>query len=210
MVDHRAAQSLVRNQDDRKTCVGFAVSAAHEWVVSDGGILSPEDAIWAGHRQGGPAYTEATTIPLALGGLTTHRHASESAWPYGSPPWPSDRPAAASDPSQQRDLPSWRELNAPDLQMIEGELVAGNAVLLSLRVVRSAWRQPGGFVDAPAGAPAREGHAVLAVGVLDDAPGERVIVKNSWGPTWGVNGYGFVTKGYLDAHLKGAFVLERV
>jgi C1A family cysteine protease len=87
--------------------------------------------------------------------------------------------------------------------------------MLSLRVVPGAWQRPfqpevGGLVDAPARRVVRGGHAVLAVGVVDNQQaGRRAIVKNSWGLEWGVSGYGFLTERYLDAYLKRAFLLER-
>jgi C1A family cysteine protease len=49
---------------------------------------------------------------------------------------------------------------------------------------------------------------VLAVGILTDAPGQRVIVKNSWGEDWGTAGYGFVMRGYIESYLKKAFVVD--
>jgi hypothetical protein len=166
--------------------------------------------MWAAHREGGPPRREATLIPLALAGLRTHRHALEAAWPYGSPPWPSARPPGASVVSMQRDLPAWRELHPATLATVEAELQAGLAVLLSLRAVHAAWKCADGLVDAPAGKVAREGHAVLAVGVSDSPSGEPLtIIKNSWSTRWGNDGYGFITERYLNAYLKGAFVLER-
>src|SRR5689334_17804864 len=95
--DHRPVQTAVRNQGDRHTCVGFAVSAAHEWMAQDGVIRSPEDVIWAGHQEGGPSTKEATSVRLALVGLKRFAHATEKAWPYNNPAWPADRPRAATD-----------------------------------------------------------------------------------------------------------------
>lgn len=209
VVDQRAQQTPVRDQGERDTCVGFAVSGAHEWMTGIPGARSPEDAMWAAHTHGGPAHLEATTIAFALAGLTIHKHTSEAAWPYGKPAWPADRPPEGNSSADLWILPIWRELIGADFSSISAELTAGFAVLLSLRVVRRAWRQAGGLVDAPSAQVTRAGHAVLAVGAIDDADGRRVIVKNSWGSEWGVSGYGFLTNRYLEGYLKRAFVLER-
>ncbi len=165
--------------------------------------------MWAAHTQGGPTKIEATSIALALAGLATHKHTSEAAWPYGKPAWPADRPRAANNSAELWILPAWRELTGADYSSISAELTAGFSVLLSLHVVRRAWREPGGLVDAPAGQITRAGHAILAVGAIDDGDGRRLIIKNSWGSEWGVSGYGFVTNRYLEGYLKRAFVLER-
>jgi C1A family cysteine protease len=48
------------------------------------------------------------------------------------------------------------------------------------------------------------GHAVLAVGY--DESSQRFIVRNSWGPTWGMAGYFTVPYAYLtDANLSDDF-----
>jgi hypothetical protein len=72
VIDYRKLQSPVRNQGDRPTCVGFAVSAAHEWLARDEVTRSPEDVIWAGHTQGGPAKKPETSVRFALAGLQAH------------------------------------------------------------------------------------------------------------------------------------------
>jgi hypothetical protein len=210
VIDHRSQQSEVRNQGDRPTCVGFAVSAAHEWLARDGIMRSPEDAIWAGHQQGGPTAIQATSVRLALAGLQAHRHASEEAWPYGSPPWPAPRPPAATLAGNRRPLPSWRQLSAVTLSTVRDELAQGNAVILTLRVVYSAWRQPGGVIDADPGRKTPDNHAVVAVGVQTSVDGttQLVVVKNSWGENWGNAGYGFVSRRYLETYGVRAHALD--
>lgn len=211
MIDHRPAQTPVRQQGDRPTCVGFAVSAAHEWMAADATVRSPEDVIWAAHQAGSPAGREDTSVDFALVGLSTHEHATETAWPYGMPPWPADRPAAATAPINRRPLPAWRRLPSTSASKIAVELAAGMAVVLTVRVVVAAWLAPGGVVDAEAGRKSPGVHAVLAVGSVADgsSDAQQIVIKNSWGPAWGDAGFGFLTSRYLDAYGVVAHAMEQ-
>jgi hypothetical protein len=166
--------------------------------------------MWAGHQIGSVPGHEATSVRWALEGLSIHQHASERAWPYGAPHWPAGRPVAALDSANRRALPSWRRPPSATFDDIRNELVLGHAVLVSLRVVLSAWRSSDGVIDAEAGRKAPANHAVLAVGVSEAGErGEQVIIKNSWGAGWGMDGYGFVAKRYIDHYGLRIHVLER-
>jgi hypothetical protein len=207
MVDHRPHQTPVRNQGDRPTCVAFAVSAAHEWVANDTVVRSPEDAMWAAHQVGSVPGREETTVSWALAGLTQHGHSHETAWPYGAPRWIAGRPAAALEPTNRRSLPPWHDLGAlPSFDAVVRELESGRPIVLTLRVVPSAWRDAGGLIDANAGAKTPGNHGVLAVGALEDP--ERVVIKNSWGANWGDKGYGYVTRRYHEHYALRAHILE--
>ena len=187
----------MRNQGDRQACVGFAVSAAHEWLANDAITRSVEDVIWAGH-QVAPSTREETSTQSALTGVGRHRHASESAWPYGSPSWPADRPPEASKPEHQLTAPSWTRCGA-DYDEVAAAVTAGFAVVLTAAVVHSAWRHPDGLVDAQPGSVSRGNHAVLVVGYVADTTIEQLVFKNSWGTYWGTAGYGFMTRRYVNS-----------
>lgn len=205
--DHREAQTDVRNQGaGRQTCVGFAVCAGQEWHDRAGEVLSPENVMWAAHRTGGDPAVEATSVQLACEGLDAHRQALETAWPYGAPAYPAERPDAAAAVANQRALPAWERIDPPDAGDIGDALASGRPVIVTFRFVPRAWFEPGGKVDAGAGATIAGGHAVLAVGVDSDS---SLIIKNSWGLGWGDGGYGFVTPRYIAgygvvAHALGA------
>jgi hypothetical protein len=206
MSDFRRAQTPVRQQGDRPTCVAFAVSAAHEWAAGDALIRSPEDAMWAAHEVGNVPGREAVSVAWALSGLAQHGHAQETAWPYGKPRWNHGRPAAALNAANRRELPPFHLLPDPAFDRVAAELADGRPVVLTLRVVRSAWRQPDGTIDAGPNRKTPGNHAVLAVGALSNPA--RIVIKNSWGRGWGDNGYGYVTSRYLEQYALRAHVLE--
>ena len=206
MTDFRAQQSPVRNQGNRPTCVAFATSGAHEWAAQEQAHRSPEDAMWAAHQVGGVPGTEAVTVSWVLTGLQTHGHATEVAWPYGSPEWSAGRPPAAKEPVNRRPLQAFRSLAGAAFDEIAQTLDDRLPVILTVRVVHSAWRRPDGLIDAEPGRKTPGNHAVLAVGALTGP--DRIIVKNSWGPNWGEHGYGYLTRRYVDHYALRAHALE--
>lgn len=208
MIDLEEAQSPVANQGDRGTCTGFAVAASHDWMGGEDELRSAEDVIWAA-RQIRAGHTDAVSVQAALGGLEINEHASESAWPYGIPHWSSGRPAAALESTNRRALPRWRRLTALSFELIREELANGNAVVLTIGVVRKAWQEPGAMIDAPLGEKVPGNHAVLVVGSSEE--GERVEVlkvKNSWGSNWGNGGYALLSRNYVETYGVCAHAIE--
>jgi hypothetical protein len=206
MTDHRPAQTPVRDQGDRPTCVAFAVSAAHEWQAGDAAVRSAEDAMWAAHQVREVPGREETTVSWAMEGLRRHEHAAESAWPYGTPRWPAGRPAEALQAANRRGLPPWRDLGGASFDAVAAQLHARRPVVLTLGVVPAAWYHAGDLIDAEPNRKVPGNHAVLAVGALDSP--DRLIIKNSWGLAWGDDGYGFVTRRYHDHYALRAHTLE--
>lgn len=210
MIDYRASQSPVRNQGDRPTCAGFAVSGAHEWVAGDDALRSPEHAIWAGHQIGSVPGREETTVAWSLQGLGLHRHASEAAWPYGIPHWSAGPPAAALDHANTRALPPSRRLTPPWFESVREALSDGDPVILTIAVVQSIWQSPSPIIDAAPGRRTHGNHAVVAVAISEDGEEPaRVLVKNSWGSSWAEHGYGMLSRRYLDHYTIAAHRLEK-
>jgi len=209
MIDHRHVQTPVRRQGDRQTCVGFAVSAAHEWLAADTEIRSPEHAIWAGHQIISVPGREETTVAWSLEGLSRHRHATETAWPYGNPHWKAGPPAAAFNAANTRELPPSRRLYPPWFESVRDTLAAGDPVILTIGVVYTVWHAPGPIIDVAPGRTTQSTHAVLAVAISEpDEQPERVVIKNSWGLGWADGGYAPLSRRYLDHYTIAAHRLE--
>jgi C1A family cysteine protease len=206
--DLRALLAPVRDQGERGTCVAFAVTAAHEVARAAGARvvedLSEEALYWSckvidGNWRTGTMFTSAAAALAASG------QPLEAVWPYD--------PRRASGVAYAPPAPpgaDWHRSGmdpvALDLVGVRAELDAGRPVVLGVVVFDTLFLpSAAGRIEAPpAGSPARGRHAVLAVG--HDA--EELLIRNSWGPTWGLDGYGWLTDEYAERHVREAWVIE--
>ena len=201
----------MRDQGARGTCVAFAVTAAHEWLRGSSTELSEESAIIAAKAAGCTVASEATTVNYALMGLTSVGQCSLSAWPYGKPQYPS-RPANLNILGKLS-LGKWNSVSNGFVG-IASELDRGRPVVATVHFVPEAWiaASGNGLVRDISGAKLTA-HAVLAVGhdnVGRQGGTEQVIIfKNSWGQ-WGDDGYGYLTRSYVDRHLVCAHSIETI
>ena len=193
VVDRRPDLPPIGDQGRRPTCLSFAATTAHEH--GHGAPLSVEHLHWACERRhGGSGTLRALSATLNADG-----QAPESQWPYnpmGGYETADRPPAAVVGPFSCADV----ALVDHDIENVEQELVAGRVPVVALRVSTSFHEATGGVVDEPA--PGTDGHAVVAVGVVEVVgagvgslrAGDRlVLVRNSWGPGWGVDGYALVS-----------------
>jgi hypothetical protein len=93
-----------------------------------------------------------------------------------------------------------------DPASIRAEINAGRPVVLGITVFDTLFTpSAAGRVDVPAaGSRPRGRHAVLAIG--HDASG--LLIRNSWGRTWALGGYGWLTDEYVERHIREAWVIQ--
>ena len=145
------------------------------------------------------------------------RDGIKSVGSIGAPPetdWPYDITEFAAKPSVKayKDAPLDKAVQyqrvAQVLAQMKGCLASGYPFVYGFTVYasfESTQVAQTGIVPMPAaGEKVLGGHAVVAVGYDDNS--QRFIVRNSWGPTWGMAGYFTVPYAYLtDANLSDDF-----
>jgi hypothetical protein len=85
---------------------------------------------------------------------------------------------------------------------LEDELEAGRCVVLVLEIADEfEFPDQAGFVSLPdLTSDVGDYHAVLAAGAATSATrGRHLLIRNTWGPEWGVGGYCWLPITYLES-----------
>ena len=206
--DMRALLPPVRDQGQRGTCVAFAVTAAHEAARAAGAVAAEdlsEEALFWGCKLIDGNWDWGTRFESAAAALAATGQPPEAIWPYeprrlaGIPYNP---PGARTD--------AWHTSGMGpallDLASVRLEIDVGRPVVLGLTVFDSLYfPSAAGRIDVPAvRSPSRGRHAVLAVGYDADA----LLIRNSWGQSWGLDGYGWLSNGYAERHAHEGWVIR--
>jgi C1A family cysteine protease len=231
VVDHRPAQSPIKHQGGRGTCVAHASLALLEVAPHVPDDLSEQYAHYkftdfAGRRHdldNGLRTTDAAAYLARPDGRTS----LEAEWPYISTQSAVDaavaarsyRPPPAAVANQTYGYRTYKVI--PD-RGTEGESIKNTRFLESLLalgfdVVIGAWAswlddnnrgvlRP--YLDSRGQPIGRGGHAMLVVGY--DRPNQYFILKNSWGPGWGHSGYGYFHYDFIRSCFKYGFTVSDV
>jgi len=214
LISLRGTQSPVKRQYERPTCVAFAVTALHEhafdvlkYSKKTAEIdLSEEFLHYHCKKYDGLGpNSKGTKVAAASSSLAVHgppleRHCpdrsslSESGT---SPPTPN----AYAD-GKTRLLRGLRRLDQ-SLATIQNSLNLGRPLVAVLDGYSNAYITPSGRVAMPGQGDRLLGrHAVLIVELDEKQPVHLSVVtfKNSWGPKWGDNGFGYFGLDYFDAY----------
>lgn len=207
--DLRPLFGPVRDQGARPTCLAFAASDTHAGVRPAWTALSCEYAFYHAQMLSGRSPTVGATLRAMLDALRNEGQPAEQDWPYLT-----DIPADLADwfPPSKVGVCFKRngQISADPLSAIITELDQKTPVLLLATLSQSFF------------APSREGivdpkpdeqpdqalrHAVVAVGHGEVSGVPAILVRNSWGQAWGMNGYAWLTEKFLTPRLFATAIL---
>lgn len=199
-IDLRDVMLPVRQQGRRQSCLAFASSTAHEYSSKSQEHLSVEYLFFHAVART-PRITPGagTTMVATAEALAQDGQPVETAWPYSMDqvtPW---TPPSISEPLLKTTMVAGK-MGFADLVATLNHNVP---VILGL-IITDAFLRPDALGIVPELTPdiERGGHAVLAVGHgLTPSGQEAVLIRNSWGPAWGLNGYAWVSQSYLERQL---------
>jgi C1A family cysteine protease len=131
----------------------------------------------------------------------------ESLWPYNQSKWATKPVSAAYTDATKRKVTGYQRCT--NFAAVKNALAAGNPVTIGFNVYDSF---EGAWSDIPHGQagsgmmpmPNKRteqllgGHAVCIVGYDDNLNGGRFIVRNSWGTSWGDDGYFYMPYGVIQ------------
>ena len=199
-VDMRNTFGAVRDQGHRSSCLACAASDAHahshklnqplsaEFLLFHAGQLMPRQNVAAG-----------LTFHVVDKALQTEGQPLETEWPYaGTQPSPWTPPAVTQ--RWYGTLPS----SAANINVIINTVEAQVPVILGVRLTAEFLALKAAPYIIPAGGNGFGGHALLAIGLADHpSHGSLILVRNSWGTTWGQGGCAWLCTTYLNDKLIG-------
>jgi len=207
LCDLRNRFGAVRDQKARPTCLAFAFSDAHGSLHVPFRPLSVE-YLYYNAVQFMPVRSPhaGINVDCASKSLSDTGQPTEDIWPY------------------QINLPSnlneWRppanctvytrkaSVQQDNFGQICTHLNAGRPVVVCLELSESFYTpMPDGTVVQKSPDPKTGNHAVIAVGHGVNATARCLLVRNSWGPSWGLAGYAFLNEGYLVNRILSTSVL---
>jgi hypothetical protein len=195
--DLRSLFGVTRHQRLRPTCLAFAASDTHAAVRGPWLPLSCEYVFYHAQQRASRPPTAGALLSAILAALEHDGQPAESGWPY--------LPALPSNPAKYRPPHNVGAIFRRSGSLAPALLDSIVAALdldrpaIVLMTISRAFFLGGAMVDADSQEvpePARR-HAVIACGhgKVDDH--RALLVRNSWGDSWGDRGYAWIAERYL-------------
>ncbi len=207
LVDLRNQFGAARDQSVRPTCLAFAASDAHAGVRPGWTPLSTEWAYYHALKRDGGLPHQGTTLGSMLATLKSDGQPIESDWPYIVAPitnLTSWKPPRSVSQLFFRD----HGVCPPTVQDVIQQLDAGYPVLVTMTLSDAFFRpERDGVIDSQEANDPKRRHAVVAVGHGRRGAETLVLVRNSWGEAWGLNGHAWIAVDYLALRLTGIAII---
>jgi hypothetical protein len=183
--------------------MAFAASDAHAAVRPDWEPLSCEFAYFHALKRDGGSSDDGATLGGMLMAIKEDGQPPEKIWPYLAAV-PSDialwKPPAKAGPRYRRASARGRTSLVEVLQLLD----KGAPVILTM-YLSDAFYQPNadGLIASTEPPDPKRRHAVIAVGHGMNGVRKVILIRNSWGATWGIGGYAWLSDDYLSPKLYG-------
>lgn len=197
--DLRPSLAGVRDQGPRRTCLAHATSLAHE---SSRGLRDPLSPEYLHHYAVHGVPATGCGFPAMMDALSLNGQPLESDCPYSQ----AERDSSWKPPANIQVFRRATE-HSIDVPMIRKSIEKGSAVVLGIALPATFLRPAAPWVITSS-AKTHGLHAVAAVGwgTRDGKP--LVLVRNSWGTTWGDSGHAWLDGDCLTNHLRELLVMR--
>ena len=206
-VDLRSVFPPVYDQGNLGSCTGQAVAgvlAAMHNVEKIHQLDPSRLFIYYGEREieGTIPSDDGAQIRDGIKVVASNGCCSEATWPYVESNF-ADKPPAAAYAEAAKHIAIQYQRVGQSLMELKSALFNWHPIAFGIEVFPSFMSRTverNGVVPMPSSREQSEGgHAIVLAG-YDDAT-QRFLVRNSWGPTWGIKGYCYMPYNYVTSSL---------
>jgi C1A family cysteine protease len=207
--DLRGKFGPARDQGTRPTCLAFATSDLHaaSRPLPFASLSTEYLYCHAVRRSKPPDPDNGVTLMAIASALKLDGQPVEAAWPYLV-----SVPTDVSKWQPPKAVSVFRQTlsnKAKSVATIMSSIDSGNSVLLCLRI-SSAFYAPDdhGIVTYLKNDPDTGYHAIVAVAHGSAGSSPMILVRNSWGQDWGLNGHGWLHSNYISSRLHSISIIK--